>query len=420
MLLELSIKNYLSFKEKVTLSFTSTTKDNNNFDNNVNANNILKTTAIYWLNASGKTNLLNAVALIKTLVIDSRKIWPNELIILPWIRFQPFLLNTTSIHQPAEFEIIFEIEWQVYKYNFSLTNRQIVSENLYLKCSPREKLLFKRTNQNITIYNFDDNNSKKRVNETNLALSVFAKEWSEEAKKINKFFHDIYIFFKWYSFFDTENMLKSEPDTFKLFLINLVKNSDDWIWNINYYTKKVPFKSIPNYIDIERIIWEQKIQIPNEVEQWIREILHNVYDDEWIFAWYINLWLDAESDWTKKILWLAWSIYDVIRRWKILFIDELNEALHPQLLNNLIMSMHNANTTKPYQFIFTLHNTHTMNIQRIFKRDQIRFMKKWLKWNSKLTRLSDMNVRKDFVVEKKYFENKLWKDLEEKKNLLDN
>lgn len=419
MLLELSIKNYLSFKEKVTISFRSVTKDIE-FEKNVNIDNTLKTTAVFWYNASGKTNLLNAIALIKWLVIDSRKIWPNELITLPWIRFQPFLLNTTSITQPAEFEIVFGIDWLIYRYNFSLTNKQIVSENLYKKWLSREKTLFKRNNQQIIIYNFDDNNSKNRVNENNLALSVFAKEWSEEAKKINKFFHNIYIFFKWYSFFDTENMWKSEPDTFKLFLKNLVYNADNWIWDINFYIRKIPFNSMPNYNDFERVLWEQKMQIPNEIDQWMREIMHNVFDDKWKFVWYRKLWIDSESDWTKKILCLAWSIYDVIRRWKILFIDELNESLHPQLLNNLIKSMHNANTDKSYQFVFTLHNTHSMNIQKIFKRDQIWFMQKWKKWGSDLIRLSNMNVRKDFVVEKKYFEKKLLEDFEEKNDLLNN
>ena len=412
----MSITNYLSFREKTTISFSPAIK-NWELWNNIN-NNILKTSIIYWSNASWKTNFMQAIILIKELIINSHKIWPNEIIEVPWIRLQPFLLNTKTLNKPSEFEVIFEVDWLTYRYNFSLTNKEILYENLYCKKNIREKILFKREKQMIKIYDFDDNNSKNRVNENNLALSVFAKEWSEEAKKINKFFHDIFIFWKWYSLIDTENMLKTENDTFKPFLLNIVKNADKWIHEMNFYTKKIPFNSFPQSDDLARLIRQNWDHIPTDIDTWIRESFHNVYDDNWKIVWAVNLWINAESDWTKKILWLAGSIYNVIRRWKILFIDEINESLHPSLLNSLFMSIHKVTSNNPYQFIFTTHNTHSMNIQRIFRRDQIRFMRKWNEWHSNLTRLSDISVRRDIVAEKRYFENNFWDDFKEKDDLL--
>lgn len=56
MIIEFSVTNFLSFKDKVTFSMLADSKDNLQ-DNYVIKDNrkILKTTAIYGANASGKT-----------------------------------------------------------------------------------------------------------------------------------------------------------------------------------------------------------------------------------------------------------------------------------------------------------------------------------------------------------------------------
>ena len=57
MILEFSITNFLSFKEKVTFSMVANAT-NGLDDNYIISNNrrVLKTNAIYGANASGKTN----------------------------------------------------------------------------------------------------------------------------------------------------------------------------------------------------------------------------------------------------------------------------------------------------------------------------------------------------------------------------
>ena len=58
MIIEFSVANFLSFKDKVTFSMLANSSDGLN-DNYIEVNNrkILKTSAIYGANASGKTNL---------------------------------------------------------------------------------------------------------------------------------------------------------------------------------------------------------------------------------------------------------------------------------------------------------------------------------------------------------------------------
>ena len=61
MLIEFSVKNFLSFKNKVTLSMEKGNGDEN-LDNIIAKNGLelLKTAAIYGANASGKSNLFKA------------------------------------------------------------------------------------------------------------------------------------------------------------------------------------------------------------------------------------------------------------------------------------------------------------------------------------------------------------------------
>ncbi|HJV16007.1 MAG TPA: AAA family ATPase, partial [Bacillales bacterium] len=63
MLIEFSVKNYLSFKEPVTFSMVASPikefKDTNTFTkSNIN---LLKSSVIYGANASGKSNLFKAM-----------------------------------------------------------------------------------------------------------------------------------------------------------------------------------------------------------------------------------------------------------------------------------------------------------------------------------------------------------------------
>ena len=62
MLIEFSVKNFLSFKNKVTLSMEKGSGEEN-LDNIVSNNNLklLKIAAIYGANASGKSNIIRAL-----------------------------------------------------------------------------------------------------------------------------------------------------------------------------------------------------------------------------------------------------------------------------------------------------------------------------------------------------------------------
>ena len=93
MLIEFSVKNFLSFKEKVCLSMEKATGDEN--PENVFAINdieLLKTTAIYGANASGKSNLLKAFTCAILMVRRSNLMAVG----VKWSFIKPFLFAEDS------------------------------------------------------------------------------------------------------------------------------------------------------------------------------------------------------------------------------------------------------------------------------------------------------------------------------------
>ena len=106
MLIEFSIENFLSFKDKTTFSMiASSDKELQNNFIKINNERILKTTAIYGANASGKTNLFKILSQISSMIRNSNIHAPNTK--LPII---PFKLDDESIKKPSSFEVKFLIK----------------------------------------------------------------------------------------------------------------------------------------------------------------------------------------------------------------------------------------------------------------------------------------------------------------------
>ena len=86
MILEFSIVNMLSFKEKVVFSMIANSSDglNNNYVE-INDKKILKTSAIYGANASGKSNLFKILNTIILMLKNSNNLDINsKLPIIPF------------------------------------------------------------------------------------------------------------------------------------------------------------------------------------------------------------------------------------------------------------------------------------------------------------------------------------------------
>jgi len=110
MLLEFSVKNFLSIKDEVIFSLYASDEIRGHEKCNlipVAGRHILKTAVIYGANASGKSNLIEAMGFMRHVILNSLKLNPEELISYP--RMQGFQLHSESAKAPLEMEASFFI-----------------------------------------------------------------------------------------------------------------------------------------------------------------------------------------------------------------------------------------------------------------------------------------------------------------------
>ena len=104
---------------------------------------------IYGNNASGKSNLIRAMAFMKATILNSFR---DALVDNNDKKFplEKFALNSKTLEESSFFEISFIQNKIKYRYGFEIDGNKIVAEWLYHTTS-KEVYLFKRDFQNIEI-----------------------------------------------------------------------------------------------------------------------------------------------------------------------------------------------------------------------------------------------------------------------------
>jgi hypothetical protein len=130
MLIEFSVSNFRSFREKQTFSMVAAPrlrKKENVITPEVNGEklpDLLKVAAIYGSNASGKSNLIKALDIFKQ--ITNRQATDQN----PPLPVAPFRFDPALAGQASRFEWHFICEKQRYAFELALTTERIVEERL--------------------------------------------------------------------------------------------------------------------------------------------------------------------------------------------------------------------------------------------------------------------------------------------------
>jgi uncharacterized protein len=146
MLLEFKFGNFKSFKDLTEFSMYATNIKELEDENVIENNNlkILKSTAIFGANASGKSNLIYALGFMKNFVLN----FFQKSKITDKIPIDNFKLDTKSENEPSFFEISFIQNEKKYRYGFEINKDRVISEWLYLYNSRKESMLFRRDRSN--------------------------------------------------------------------------------------------------------------------------------------------------------------------------------------------------------------------------------------------------------------------------------
>ena len=398
MLIEFSIKNFLSFKEKVTLSLEKES-GNENEENTFTFNNeeLLKTAVIYGANASGKSNLIKAFTIAILMVRNSNMISLGG----KWDILKPFLFSEDTNNSPSEFEFIFIANKIKYRYFFIADEDKIYNESLDAYYSQKPTNIF--TRKNTTEYSFINSDKKtlesiaSKNTENKLFLST-ATTWNYEKTKdaFLWFLNSIDTYGSFDSMLDQDLINYSNNDEdLKKFTLKLLKESDIFIKDlrVSYEERDVENSSFIINNQKQGPLKTKSVKIAMDYE------ITDSQDEKKIYT----LDFDDESSGTKILFILAPIIKKAFKKTKIIIVDELEKSLHPTLVKYIIKLFNNEKlNTKNSQLIFTTHAISLLSLD-LFRRDQIWFTEKdVLTGNSDLYPLDSFSVRKEENIEKGY------------------
>lgn len=139
MIVKFSIANFGPIKESQTLSFVAEKSNHleNYYVTEVAGYRILKAAILFGANASGKTNVLNALECLRKLATVPAGSKTDS------IPCEPFLMDKASRLQPTELEIDFIQGKDLYRYTVKLNRDCILYERL--RSQSRRRIVYTRT-----------------------------------------------------------------------------------------------------------------------------------------------------------------------------------------------------------------------------------------------------------------------------------
>lgn len=411
MIIEYKFKNYRSFRDETTLSMIASQQTTFN-DRLIRMDGlrVLPSVVIYGANASGKSNIIKSMALMREIIArgssnlsDSRQkqfpLFPfffskktNEI-----IEFSMEFINYKRKHYRYEFKM------NLFSYEFLFEKLEIVYGKKYeqIYCRQNNTVEINQSQKVLNILKIDKQSLDRFIERININLDDKELFLTRGFKGVicSEIADDVMLFF------DKELLVVSDfsekvPNLF----INMPKEKGD---------KKVLVQNTKLSKFMKRAdIGPQKIWLlPEE-----KETADGNKKIEFVTTYkrgknaFVFPAKEMESAGTIKLLEIAWPIYDAIEHGLTMILDEFDALLHPELAKGIILLFNDKSiNTNNAQLIFSTHNPIFLN-NKIFRRDQIMFVEKDSDdYSSTIYSLADFgseNVRNDENYMLNYFKGK--------------
>lgn len=392
-----SVENFLSIRDKQTISFEAT-KDKTNRDlltvevkPNVFIN---KLSVFYGANASGKSNILYAMDALFNLLCIPTYDKQNSI-----IHYTPFALQDDK---PTCMEVTFYRDGIKYNYEVSYCKTHIIREKLtynptrneadfyyreYVGTDKRPNIRFGKT---LEMSAKTQTSIKDATFNNHTVLSTIAKvSLNDDASKIMNLFnwvrrriHNINGDGAGKSMVaEINNVCKDNLK--KEFYLNLLNKADFNITNMSIVDNSSNMSS--EYVELIK-----QSSLPDE-EKFIRlnDVSFTNHSDNGDF----EIRSAFQSDGTKRFTELMDYLYDMVRENHIYFFDELGNRMHYDLMTYYIaLMLHNSEQS---QLFFSTHNILLLE-EEFIRRDMVYLVDKEKSSATSLyTRVSDMGLHKN-------------------------
>ena len=377
MLIEFRVSNFRSFHEEQVLSMVAgnvTELPENVIDAPGGEKfRLLRSAAVYGPNASGKSNLVKAIAFFSGFVSSSaEKREPDDV-----INRQHFALNPRTSKLLTSFEASFLIDGVRYQYGYAVGSKRVREEWLYAYPKSRAQKWFHRETDSRGVTTIDFGSSllgaKQRLKDVTRADALFlsvAANWNHAqlttvfewiAYRLRHIYRDDTTHLRGY----TAGKLRDEP-AFHNAMVSLLRTADIGIRDVS--VKAVTPAEVPSFDSLPMELREQV----SSGDLLATYFVHATTSGESEVSFHIN----EESDGTQRLFDLFGPWWNCLEEGYTLFVDELDASMHPLLTRELVRSFNNPNINqKDAQLVFTTHDTSLLS-ETMLRRDQVWFTEK--------------------------------------------
>lgn len=390
MIQELKFKNFMSFKDEVTLSFEAT-KDITFEDYHVvevaPGVRLLRFAMVYGANASGKSNLLEAIDFLQDFFFAKASdiAEPTGAV--------PFKLDAVTPNEPSEFSLKFYVGETKYWYELKLTSKQVLSEKLYFYDSVQPKKLFDRkleNGQSVISYNpatvkisaaAKEEISLKCLpnmsffaakNQVNLAIEKIdlAKEWLRN--NLMPMIHPTS------GMFDYASKKMYNNEALKSYLLDFVHQADFNISDVksDKVSEKIPQQFVNMILADDSTPEEIKEKVRSEQSITRIETMfeHTVRNERGVEKYLMST--ESQSEGTKRTIGIEAAVYEAMDSESFLYIDEIEASLHPELVEFILQKF--LSKKNRAQMLVTTHYDMLLNSvgDDLIRKDSVWFTEK--------------------------------------------
>jgi|LakMenE18May11ns_1017448.scaffolds.fasta_scaffold9957296_9 predicted ATPase len=398
MLIEFRVANFRSLKDEQALTLeaapVSDLTDARLRTVSTHCGPLLPAAVIYGSNASGKSNVLVALAFMREAVVHSLEGWAAD----KGVPRTAFAWSGKSRDQ-SMFEVTFVTQGVKYQYGFAADDQRIAEEWLFAWPDGNRQVWLERDGQRFSIGSALIGPSDSALNATRsncLLLSVACSMGHPQLRPVSDWFQRIFTVNIAHRLRKTRLSPGNSGRPSVLGSVAESWQADSSIWRLSLELLRAADLGI---VDIRSV---QVPPLPAGESQRLQ--LRHTHDE--------NSWLDLEeeSEGTKSLIRMAPSIVQAIESGGVLLVDELESSLHP-LIGAAIVKLFNSPQSNPRgaQVLFTTHDTRMLAASSdapLLRRDQIWFAEKNPEGASTIYPLTDYQPSQSENLESGYLQGR--------------
>jgi uncharacterized protein len=409
MLIEFRVENHRSLRDEQVLTMEAGRlgHDTNPRSRSIagHPEGLLPVAVLYGANASGKSNVLAALAFMQTAVFESHRLWmPDE-----GIPRDPFAWGPKKL-EPSIFEVTVLLDSIRYQYGFVASNERFLEEWLYAWPRGKKQTWFERDD---TAFKFGENlrGENKLIEEVTRPNALFLSA-AVQHKHVQ-----LNPLYSWFRTLQPYNVTGGRSPFVYVTPKELKQagHMDDWLQSSSFATDVSPetlaarFRALLRHADIGIEDMKMRSDESNGTGSHGEKLPsfqlkhRSPFDDAW-------LPLEAESMGTQTFFWMALPLLRALELGSTFVVDELDASLHPSLVQEVIRLFNDpAKNPRHAQLIFTTHDTNLLGTtlgEPVLRRDQVWLTEKDKEGATVLYPLTNYKPRKAENLERGYLQGR--------------